>query len=97
MIRVDTVAVCKAQIIQDTDAFDQDILAADQMCRPEAAAGERHIAQRQMGDMLQKKKRYAGVKAAVNMPLRDGSIKNAFIAVYFSAAGNRDVFAILRV
>ena len=61
VVRVNAIAVDHFQVIQNADAIDQHILAADQMHGPERTAGQGDIADGQMAHTLHQQRRDAGV------------------------------------
>ena len=52
VIGINTIAVGQTQVVQDTNAVDQNIFTAYHVCGPESTAGEGHMGESQMRDVL---------------------------------------------
>ena len=97
VIGINAVAVGKLQIVQDADAIDQDVVAADKVRSPKGTALERDLPYGEMCDMLQKEQGNSGIKASVNMPMGNVSVEDFLISVDAATASYGNIFTVLGV
>lgn len=97
VIRINTITICHAQIIINTDTIDQHILTPHQMHRPEGTVLQRHIDNAYPAAVLHKDHRRSGIKAALNMPLCDLAVINTVVTMDGSKSGDRHILTVLGV
>ena len=95
VVRVNAIAVDHFQVIQNADAIDQHILAADQMHGPERTAGQGDIADGQMAHTLHQQHRDAGVVGALDKIMVDGTVEVFLRTVNGAGAAEADILGIL--
>ena len=91
MIRVDSIAVCHLQVVQNPDSIDENVLTADHVERPECGILKRHPGDREMADILNVEKRSSRIPRAFNVILGLGSVVNLLGSIDRSVTGDPNI------